>query len=172
MASSRSWSNRSEEHTSELQSQSNIVCRLLLEKKKKDNRLRPGRTVAASFVRAPRGLPAAHAPGAVLLSLWVAVLVGYLLHDVAPPWRAAPQRRRPAESAVTGTRASPSPAPPERPADTPASHLPPARPPALPPERSDRLGEVFGRYPAPAFFFLMPGPPPALPLFPHTTLLR
>src|SRR2546427_2368381 len=28
---------RSEEHTSELQSQSNIVCRLLLEKKKKRN---------------------------------------------------------------------------------------------------------------------------------------
>src|SRR2546430_3725557 len=32
--------NRSEEHTSELQSQSNLVCRLLLEKKKnKDNSL-------------------------------------------------------------------------------------------------------------------------------------
>src|SRR2546430_7400787 len=30
----RSW--RSEEHTSELQSQSNLVCRLLLEKKKKN----------------------------------------------------------------------------------------------------------------------------------------
>src|SRR2546427_4287404 len=30
---------RSEEHTSELQSQSNLVCRLLLEKKKKTNRL-------------------------------------------------------------------------------------------------------------------------------------
>src|SRR2546427_9186157 len=30
-----SWSRRSEEHTSELQSQSNLVCRLLLEKKKK-----------------------------------------------------------------------------------------------------------------------------------------
>src|SRR2546427_7367644 len=29
---------RSEEHTSELQSQSNLVCRLLLEKKKKYNR--------------------------------------------------------------------------------------------------------------------------------------
>src|SRR2546427_9345176 len=29
---------RSEEHTSELQSQSNLVCRLLLEKKKKDDR--------------------------------------------------------------------------------------------------------------------------------------
>src|SRR2546430_5881518 len=28
---------RSEEHTSELQSQSNLVCRLLLEKKKTDN---------------------------------------------------------------------------------------------------------------------------------------
>src|SRR2546430_7443209 len=28
---------RSEEHTSELQSQSNLVCRLLLEKKKQDN---------------------------------------------------------------------------------------------------------------------------------------
>src|SRR5438270_3160358 len=32
----RSISGRSEEHTSELQSQSNLVCRLLLEKKKKD----------------------------------------------------------------------------------------------------------------------------------------
>src|SRR2546430_9175354 len=31
----RIWSTRSEEHTSELQSQSNLVCRLLLEKKKK-----------------------------------------------------------------------------------------------------------------------------------------
>src|SRR3989475_7075099 len=30
--------NRSEEHTSELQSQSNLVCRLLLEKKKKIQR--------------------------------------------------------------------------------------------------------------------------------------
>src|SRR2546427_12054079 len=30
------WSMRSEEHTSELQSQSNLVCRLLLEKKKID----------------------------------------------------------------------------------------------------------------------------------------
>src|SRR2546430_13160608 len=36
-----SCSVRSEEHTSELQSQSNLVCRLLLEKKKK---LQPNRT--------------------------------------------------------------------------------------------------------------------------------
>src|SRR2546421_5649522 len=33
----RSESNRSEEHTSELQSRSDLVCRLLLEKKKKKN---------------------------------------------------------------------------------------------------------------------------------------
>src|SRR2546430_5475244 len=32
--------NRSEEHTSELQSQSNLVCRLLLEKKKQHHRRR------------------------------------------------------------------------------------------------------------------------------------
>src|SRR2546427_9241914 len=32
---------RSEEHTSELQSQSNLVCRLLLEKKKKQHRHHP-----------------------------------------------------------------------------------------------------------------------------------
>ena len=34
-------SNRSEEHTSELQSRTNLVCRLLLEKKKKHNRPLP-----------------------------------------------------------------------------------------------------------------------------------
>src|SRR5688572_31922686 len=33
---------RSEEHTSELQSQSNLVCRLLLEKKKKNRKERNG----------------------------------------------------------------------------------------------------------------------------------
>src|SRR2546427_5063401 len=38
---------RSEEHTSELQSQSNLVCRLLLEKKKKDT----DRTVKTSLMR-------------------------------------------------------------------------------------------------------------------------
>src|SRR5688572_31573012 len=34
---------RSEEHTSELQSQSNLVCRLLLEKKKRKKRVKQGR---------------------------------------------------------------------------------------------------------------------------------
>src|SRR5688572_31574166 len=36
---------RSEEHTSELQSQSNLVCRLLLEKKKKNNKTRNTYTI-------------------------------------------------------------------------------------------------------------------------------
>src|SRR5438270_12922921 len=35
---SRGQGTRSEEHTSELQSQSNLVCRLLLEKKKKNHK--------------------------------------------------------------------------------------------------------------------------------------
>src|SRR2546427_9049196 len=34
----RAFTRRSEEHTSELQSQSNLVCRLLLEKKKKNEK--------------------------------------------------------------------------------------------------------------------------------------
>src|SRR2546427_7160841 len=37
---------RSEEHTSELQSQSNLVCRLLLEKKKKETTPTRGRHMA------------------------------------------------------------------------------------------------------------------------------
>src|SRR2546430_11625798 len=44
--------NRSEEHTSELQSQSNLVCRLLLEKKKQQHILRSTPLVATS----PHGL--------------------------------------------------------------------------------------------------------------------
>src|SRR2546427_4119887 len=37
-SAARACTGRSEEHTSELQSQSNLVCRLLLEKKKKKNK--------------------------------------------------------------------------------------------------------------------------------------
>src|SRR2546430_11739024 len=39
----RRYGVRSEEHTSELQSQSNLVCRLLLEKKKKRSKYRTAR---------------------------------------------------------------------------------------------------------------------------------
>src|SRR6202522_1110821 len=50
---------RSEEHTSELQSPQNLVCRLLLEKKKERNNIRSGCTVVraalagAGRVRSP-----------------------------------------------------------------------------------------------------------------------
>src|SRR5436309_11071542 len=43
----RSRSDRSEEHTSELQSRENLVCRLLLEKKKKNN-ISSNRTIRRS----------------------------------------------------------------------------------------------------------------------------
>src|SRR2546430_11327870 len=39
---------RSEEHTSELQSQSNLVCRLLLEKKKTQARVSPRATLSTA----------------------------------------------------------------------------------------------------------------------------
>src|SRR2546427_7977245 len=44
----RGLGDRSEEHTSELQSQSNLVCRLLLEKKKKKIRHRIARNILTS----------------------------------------------------------------------------------------------------------------------------
>src|ERR1019366_10593133 len=43
---------RSEEHTSELQSLTNLVCRLLLEKKKPHSKLRPDLLVSAQPSRA------------------------------------------------------------------------------------------------------------------------
>src|SRR2546430_12288962 len=46
---------RSEEHTSELQSQSNIVCRLLLEKKKR-NRIANNLSIHARSLRCRSGL--------------------------------------------------------------------------------------------------------------------
>src|SRR2546422_2555244 len=53
LASSRS-ANRSEEHTSELQSRLHLVCRLLLEKKKTQER-RPSRRRRGSRARSPAG---------------------------------------------------------------------------------------------------------------------
>src|SRR2546430_8748106 len=56
----RDAAERSEEHTSELQSQSNLVCRLLLEKKN----AAPGATVAATSPCRPSaaGRPASRPP--------------------------------------------------------------------------------------------------------------
>src|SRR2546430_9361359 len=45
---------RSEEHTSELQSQSNLVCRLLLEKKKKNEHSKRAGAIQLGRIR-PRG---------------------------------------------------------------------------------------------------------------------
>src|SRR5258708_8483852 len=53
-ASSASNSNRSEEHTSELQSPDHLVCRLLLQKKQNDHQLCAKKHIAAySPPRAP-----------------------------------------------------------------------------------------------------------------------
>src|SRR2546430_10619304 len=58
---------RSEEHTSELQSQSNLVCRLLLEKKKKNmhitlRRYLTVRAASAQVVYRGSNLKAGHGP--------------------------------------------------------------------------------------------------------------
>src|SRR3954462_4679493 len=46
---------RSEEHTSELQSHDNLVCRLLLEKTRRDRPSLDGRRGAGTMPRGPRG---------------------------------------------------------------------------------------------------------------------
>src|SRR2546430_9856326 len=58
---------RSEEHTSELQSQSNLVCRLLLEKKKKHATTRRdySQTTRALYSTAPTSLCATSIPSAL-----------------------------------------------------------------------------------------------------------
>src|SRR2546430_13138799 len=47
---------RSEEHTSELQSQSNLVCRLLLEKKKKQSTTNLHNTITMHMTHLPHSL--------------------------------------------------------------------------------------------------------------------
>src|SRR5437762_11419865 len=49
-AARRMWARRSEEHTSELQSPMYLVCRLLLEKKKKNHKLTLTNTYLQKFV--------------------------------------------------------------------------------------------------------------------------
>src|SRR2546430_5450131 len=48
---------RSEEHTSELQSQSNLVCRLLLEKKKRKKTTAPNHRTTKQSILTPQQLP-------------------------------------------------------------------------------------------------------------------
>src|SRR6267378_7108531 len=58
-AGSRSTGRRSEEHTSELQSRRELVCRLLLEKKNRsqDEALRQTTGLERAFTRGPLALP-------------------------------------------------------------------------------------------------------------------
>src|SRR5471030_2548725 len=53
-SATRSWSARSEEHTSELQSLRHLVCRLLLEKKNKPQRCSSIRVTRSSHAAPPR----------------------------------------------------------------------------------------------------------------------
>src|SRR5256885_9773411 len=57
---SRTGGTRSEEHTSELQSPCNLVCRLLLEKKKKQHELHPVILVRHRGDSPVRAAPSAH----------------------------------------------------------------------------------------------------------------
>src|SRR5256886_12758940 len=72
----RNCSMRSEEHTSELQSQSNLVCRLLLEKKKKEAAMHSSRSHRESRILKPR-LPRAGSLTCVATRsrLWLALML-------------------------------------------------------------------------------------------------
>src|SRR5260221_1482040 len=61
-SSSLEWHERSEEHTSELQSHSDLVCRLLLEKKKQNMRRRVYPTSTAVNTCALNGRPGTALP--------------------------------------------------------------------------------------------------------------
>src|SRR5256886_12263631 len=82
---------RSEEHTSELQSQSNLVCRLLLEKKKHSN-------LSPSIASPGAGdLACLIVRRLVLLRLWSAILIAlrtlYLTSFAAEEAETAPHRQ-------------------------------------------------------------------------------
>src|SRR2546430_11586936 len=75
---------RSEEHTSELQSQSNLVCRLLLEKKKITlTPLIPFGTSALHLAYAPAPATGEHTPGLAVSCLTVEVRVQVALLTAA-----------------------------------------------------------------------------------------
>src|ERR1022692_1770163 len=84
---------RSEEHTSELQSPCNLVCRLLLEKKKNKNKnkhLAPQttstrQTLAASAARPPLPLARVEGPPDAVLRTYVIVFFFFFLMIRRPP---------------------------------------------------------------------------------------
>src|SRR3972149_744695 len=84
---------RSEEHTSELQSQSNLVCRLLLEKKKTEKGCKTTTRVghrqrgrAGALTRGVRQRPVSTSPSRDFnLSPILPAFVCFFLNDRAPP---------------------------------------------------------------------------------------
>src|SRR2546430_3305217 len=82
---------RSEEHTSELQSQSNLVCRLLLEKKK--HALEP----AMAPARTPRLADASTSLSSIRSGSGHAIRIAYSLHALRRT-HFAPLRSRPARA--------------------------------------------------------------------------
>src|SRR5260221_7917692 len=74
---------RSEEHTSELQSHSDLVCRLLLEKKKK-LKMRDAREAVAPFQRGTAGTAAGRSArvGEVMHSIAIALSQTIARHQV------------------------------------------------------------------------------------------
>src|ERR1022692_2635149 len=86
----RAACNRSEEHTSELQSPCNLVCRLLLEKKKLDGRRRTHRVVRPFRPRRLGGRSARKRPSGPRLAyldrhLLVFVALFFFFNDTATP---------------------------------------------------------------------------------------
>src|SRR2546430_8702473 len=83
--------NRSEEHTSELQSQSNLVCRLLLEKKKKHQTFTRSRTFSLMTPK-PSTLPSPSLLSASLFLKWtyshrsICRVERHTLHACQQPW--------------------------------------------------------------------------------------
>src|SRR2546430_10325373 len=84
---SGSAASRSEEHTSELQSQSNLVCRLLLEKKKHlrypPTSARPTMTAALATLARPPGLSAKRGPCSLITCSYATRLLTSLLPEAS-----------------------------------------------------------------------------------------
>src|SRR2546430_4538350 len=82
---------RSEEHTSELQSQSNLVCRLLLEKKKKTNFICLTLTIPSSLnSRIPPTVPSVTPHSTRMLTRTILLRTSYVVLHYLHPYSVYP----------------------------------------------------------------------------------